>query len=128
VYAENLGGTLDIFDHSPYKSYTHLDVAFVRQPHYVRNDNARPTASVPPFRPAVDRFEELLTWAEQQATANGIVPPYLQEVFTPAAESGGVSDGGREEASTEPEPMDEDDLGLPPLQAVPVLEGQSWGS
>ena len=40
---------------------------------------------MPPLRPAVDRFEELLKWAEQRAAENGIVPPYLQEGFVAAA-------------------------------------------
>ena len=37
------------------------------------------------LRPAVDRTEELLQWAEQQAAANGVALPYQQEGFTAAS-------------------------------------------
>jgi hypothetical protein len=54
----------------------------------------------PDLRPEVDRFEELLRWAEERATANGITPPYRQEGFVPdtvaplpTSDGAGPSDG-----------------------------------
>ena len=43
--------------------------------------DARRYPSAGELLPRVDRLEELLQWAEAQAAANGILPPYMREGF-----------------------------------------------
>ena len=124
VYAENIGGSLDVFFHDPYHmDRGSLDTPFACVPFPDMPDPAAlPYPSVPALRPTVDRFEELLTWAEERAAANGILPPYLQEGFRPASmyPMSRTSEAGSSSTSM-PEPANECDAGefdLGPLQAV----------
>ena len=69
--------------------------------------------------PRVNRFEELLSWAEERAAANGIILPYQQPGFkpesvmppvrTPAAAA--ISSAAAASSSSD------DPLDLPPLTA-----------
>ena len=113
VHVENPGGSLDIF----YKAKSQYSVSKVPGiPRY--GPMARtglPHPPCPEIHPRVDRFEELLRWAEERAAENGIVPPYLaagfsSELIVPQKRSRlGVAGSSSEAAS---------DLDLPPLQAV----------
>ena len=76
------------------------------------DSDARPHPKAGELLPRVDRFEELLQWAEAQAAANGINPPYLRDGFVPASVMPPRASAGEGASSSDPPELD-----LPPLQA-----------
>ena len=62
--------------------------------------------------PRVNRFEELLSWAEERAAANGITLPYQQPGFKPESVMPPVRTPAAAASSSSDDPLD-----LPPLTA-----------
>ena len=82
-YVQNPGGTLDIYydaDRPPWHEYD-IHRQPIRQSQHIGNGSEPPWAGSPALWPAVNRREEYLLWAEQQAAANAITPPYMGSAF-----------------------------------------------